>query len=72
MSFRNDLLSIGTGIGTVMFYDLRTMRFLETENERNFKLKTRGGWLVSHYTAYSLALLLHGIDFPSLDFLLFF
>lgn len=54
LNFRNNLLSIGTGIGTVMFYDIRANKFLckdtdkNTENQNHLSLQTRGGWIVCY------------------------
>jgi len=48
--FRNDILSIGTGVGTVLFYDLRAHKFLKDPKDEDplsqLKLKTSGGWIV--------------------------
>ena len=43
------MLSIGTGIGTVLFYDIRAHKFLNKNNtsDNNLKLQTTGGWIVS-------------------------
>ena len=64
LHFRNQILSIGTGIGTVLFYDLRAKNFLNydsaqpfnnVKNQTNvsldsqYKLQTNGGWIVSIY-----------------------
>lgn len=47
VNFRNNILSIGTGTGSVMFYDLRVHRFLENETDKSkLKLQTNGGWIV--------------------------
>lgn len=49
VNFRNNILSIGTGTGSVMFYDLRVHRFLENETDKSkMKLQTNGGWIVSN------------------------
>ena len=49
LHFRNHVLSIGTGIGTVLFYDVRAHKFLNKNNstDNNLKLQTTGGWIVS-------------------------
>jgi DDB1- and CUL4-associated factor 12 len=51
LCFKNNILSIGTGIGTILFYDLRMRSFVNgvsPETERtNFKLQASGGWIVS-------------------------
>lgn len=44
-------MSIGTGIGTVLFYDVRVNKFLFDENEssnleNHLTLQTNGGWIV--------------------------
>lgn len=46
LNFRNNILSIGTGGGTVMFYDLRNLKFLRSEHEEKTKLQTKGGWIL--------------------------
>jgi hypothetical protein len=47
LHFRNSVLSIGTGIGTVLFYDLRAHKFLHDNTDNHLKLQTTGGWIVS-------------------------
>ena len=49
LHFRNNVLSIGTGIGTVLFYDVRAHKFLNKNNtcDNSLKLQTTGGWIVS-------------------------
>ena len=47
VSFRADILTIGTGTGTILFYDLRASKYL---SYREFKLgevvfKTGAGWV---------------------------
>jgi hypothetical protein len=49
LHFRNSTLSIGTGVGTVLFYDLRANKFLndyEDKKDGQLKLQTTGGWIV--------------------------
>jgi len=49
LHFRNSLLSIGTGVGTVLFYDLRANKFLndyEDKKDGQLKLQSTGGWIV--------------------------
>lgn len=41
LSFCNDLLTIGTGVGAILFYDIRAMKYLQN------KLKATKGWFVS-------------------------
>lgn len=63
--FRNNMLSIGTGIGSVLFYDLRSHRFLNYDDYgldhssqavsrggEQVKLQTNGGWLLRNETYY--------------------
>ena len=60
LQFRNSVLSIGTGVGTVLFYDLRAKRFLaspgQTEEESStihpHRLQTTGGWILRNQTYY--------------------
>jgi hypothetical protein len=59
LHFRNSILSIGTGIGTILFYDVRANKFLHTDlkcttdetlssspNSNQLKLETKRGWIV--------------------------
>ena len=62
LHFRNNVLSVGTGVGTVLFYDVRANKFLNADecessslessssmlNRNNYlKLETNRGWIVS-------------------------
>lgn len=46
VNFKNNILSIGTGQGTILFYDLRKLKFLNKENNEQLQLQTKGGWIV--------------------------
>ena len=50
--FRNEILHIGTGVGTVLFYDLRNHKFLSNQNDpdtlNQLKLNINGGWIVNN------------------------
>ncbi len=47
LNFKNNILSIGTGQGTVLFYDLRSLQFLNNENKEQLRLQSTSGWIVS-------------------------
>lgn len=48
VSFKGNILTIGTGIGILLFWDLRAGKFLEStmNSNRAVTLKTCKGWLV--------------------------
>lgn len=48
-SFKSDLLTIGSGVGVIMFYDLRAQRYLESgiNSSRTVTLRTSRGYIVS-------------------------
>lgn len=48
-SFKSDLLTLGSGVGIVMFYDLRIHRYLESgvNSSRTVTLKTSKGYISS-------------------------
>ena len=61
LHFRNSILSVGTGTGTVLFYDLRANKFLCNSpdfmdtagvNTDPYKLHTTGGWILKNQTYY--------------------
>lgn len=64
--FRNDILSIGTGVGTVLFYDLRAHKFLQdpTDNDplNQLRLKTTRGWILRNETYYENLTYAHNSD----------
>uniref|UniRef100_A0A224ZBY2 WD repeat-containing protein 40A n=1 Tax=Rhipicephalus zambeziensis TaxID=60191 RepID=A0A224ZBY2_9ACAR len=46
LSFMDDLLTIGTGIGVLLFFDLRASKYLEdTDRARYSTLKANRGWV---------------------------
>lgn len=57
MSFYEHIITVGTGQGSLLFYDIRAQRFLEERlsaygakpklTGENLKLTTGKGWLVS-------------------------
>jgi len=51
-SFQGNVLTIGTGVGILMFYDLRAGKYLESSinSSRTVHLKASKGWVVSFYT----------------------
>ena len=48
LCFRDDVISIGTGVGSMFFYDLRAERYLHMECGHPFSLTMNKGWLVSN------------------------
>lgn len=47
VSFRGDLLTIGTGTGSILFYDLRASKYLTyRDSAREVVFKTNIGWVV--------------------------
>jgi len=48
LNFRNNILSIGTGNGTVLFYDLRKLKFLQNDLNEKVKLESGGGWILKN------------------------
>ena len=49
VSFREDVLTIGTGGGSVHFYDLRASKYLELNCGHTCALTVGEGWLVSSF-----------------------
>ena len=49
VSFKGNILTIGTGIGLMLFWDLRASKFLEStmNSNRAVTLKASRGWVVS-------------------------
>ena len=69
VSFKGNILTIGTGKGIILFWDLRAQRFLEfaMNSDRAVCLKTSKGWLVS-YEAHLFIVAGKGkTSFPSLS-----
>lgn len=55
MSFRGDILTIGTGMGSILFYDLRASKYMTLRDSYNESVfKTSAGWVVSVYTALKM------------------
>lgn len=71
-NFYSSLLSIGTGQGTVMFYDLRAGKYLESNvnSARSATLKSSSGWTYPdeeiimdvYRTKYTPAIYTHCVD----------
>lgn len=55
-SFQTDTLTIGTGLGMIMFYDLRANKYLESSinSTRTVVLKASRGYVVSNSMLYSV------------------
>lgn len=47
VSFREDVLTVGTGGGSVYFYDLRAGKYLDLKCGHKCSLTVGEGWLVS-------------------------
>lgn len=47
VSWHGHMLTLGTGGGEIMFYDVRAKKFLQCDCNRSLTLKITGGWLVS-------------------------
>ena len=47
LSFTKDIITIGTGTGLVMFYDVRACKYLESVCGHPCQLAIGPGWLVS-------------------------
>lgn len=53
MSFRGDVLTIGTGTGSILFYDLRTKKYMFLKDSASeVVFKTSVGWVVSEVFRY--------------------
>ena len=58
VTFRGDILTIGTGTGAILFYDLRMSRYMHLNNDTsssNIVFRTDMGWVVNY--SYNLFLL---------------
>ena len=51
LSFRDNVLTIGTGLGSILFYDLRAQKFLERPDNTPCHYKVGNGFLVSLYSS---------------------
>lgn len=49
LSFKNDILTIGTGVGHVLFFDVKGGKYIETECGDVCSLKVAKGWLVGTF-----------------------
>lgn len=49
LSFQDNVITIGTGVGVIMFYDIRAGKYLESSinSSRAVVLKTSRGFVVS-------------------------
>ncbi|CAF1022076.1 unnamed protein product [Brachionus calyciflorus] len=67
LHFRNNVVSIGTGIGTILFYDVRANKFLFQTNENSkiedhLSLQSTGGWIMRNETYYENLSYTNGTD----------
>lgn len=46
LTFKEDILTIGTGVGHVLFFDVKGGKYIETECEQVCSLKVGKGWLL--------------------------
>ena len=46
MSFQEEIITIGTGVGQILFFDLRAGRYLESGCGHTCTLELSKGWLV--------------------------
>ena len=61
LSFRDLLLTVGTGLGSLFFFDMRTCSFLAHRNTDQMLCYRSGkGWLVRNYTDLSILRTLSG------------
>ena len=47
LSFKKDIITIGTGMGVVLFFDVRAMKYLDNMCGHPCQLAVGPGWLVS-------------------------
>ncbi|RNA40947.1 DDB1- and CUL4-associated factor 12 [Brachionus plicatilis] len=67
LHFRNNVVSIGTGVGTILFYDVRANKFLsqnddQSKIENHLSLQTTGGWIMRNETYYENLSYTNGTD----------
>lgn len=65
VSFRGDILTIGTGTGAVLFYDLRATKYMHfNDRPEEIMFKTNTGWVPSDeaVTRYTPAIYTHCYD----------
>lgn len=61
LSFRDLLLTVGTGLGSLFFFDMRTCRFLEhRDTDQKLCYRSGKGWLVRNDTDLSILRTLSG------------
>lgn len=60
LTFTDDILTIGTGVGVILFFDIRAGRYLESECGHACSLNVGSGWLVrnDHFVAFYIKELL--------------
>lgn len=46
LTFTDDILTIGTGVGVILFFDIRAGRYLESDCGHACSLNVGSGWLV--------------------------
>ena len=61
LSFRDLLLTVGTGLGSLFFFDMRTCSFLaHRDTDQMLCYRSGKGWLVRNYTDLSILRTLSG------------
>ena len=55
LSFRDLLLTVGTGCGSLFFFDMRAYKFLRNAESTMICFKSGKGWLVRKSTMFSVA-----------------
>ena len=61
LSFRDLLLTVGTGLGSLFFFDMRTCRFLaHRDTDQMLCYRSGKGWLVRNDTDLSILRTLSG------------
>ena len=56
VSFNDCIITIGTGYGSLLFYDIRMNRLLQNTDGTTLQQRTGTGWLVSWIVAQAMKL----------------
>ncbi len=66
VSFKGNILTIGTGVGAILFWDLRAGKFLEStmNSNRAVTLKSSKQWLVSAKSSFQFDVICSTIRIP--------
>lgn len=65
VSFKGNILTIGTAIGLLLFWDLRAAKFLEStmNSNRAVNLKTSKGWMVSRLLGHDVSICVFNLEY---------